>query len=456
MAKPRWGHVLRDVHSLFDEGVIPSVPDGALLERYATSGRESAERAFAALVDRHGPMVQRVCRTVLRDEHAAQDAFQATFLVLARKARSLWVHASIGPWLHGVAYRTSLCARNAAARRRFHERRAADQRGRDAGPAGVDDLGPILHQEVDRLPERFRAAVVLCYLEGLTHEQAAERLGCPVGTVRSRLANGRDRLRSRLTVRGLSPANDVLERTTALEESAGMVPAALAGAAVRNAMIYAAEPVAGMVPTAVAALANKGLRAMLFARLRTLSLVLLVLGGGTAGLFAFAQGRQEPARPDQPKAQAVAKAQLPPQVRALLQARVNAAHQIITMEIEKISFGNQKNPEGSLPAVFEQIAIWSRRLMKDRLRLAETPVERLGAIREYRKYMTFLEEITKGANESGSGSPIDAAKAKYHRLEADQLLVEAGGDPEKEKPEVDVTKMLDPNSYPATAPPLPR
>src|ERR1700761_8326540 len=127
MAKPRWGHVLRGVRSLLDEGVVATVSDGELLERYATGGGESAERAFAALVDRHGPMVLRVCRSVLGDEHAAQDGFQATFLVLARRARSLGVGDSIGPWLQGVASRTSSYARNAAARRRLHERRATER-----------------------------------------------------------------------------------------------------------------------------------------------------------------------------------------------------------------------------------------------------------------------------------------------------------------------------------------
>ncbi len=263
MPKPRWGHVLRGVRSLLDEGVIASVSDRELLERYATGGREPAERAFAALVDRHGPMVLRACRGVLGEEHAAQDAFQATFVVLARKAASLWVKDSIGPWLHGVAYRTACCARNAAARRRFHERRATQRASREAGTIEPDELAPILHQEVDRLPDRYRSAVVLCYLEGLTHEQAAERLRCPVGTVRSRLATGRDRLRRRLIVRGMAPAGDALDRATTHEESAGMVPAALAQAAVRNSLAYAARPAAGTVPATVALLAEKGMKIML-------------------------------------------------------------------------------------------------------------------------------------------------------------------------------------------------
>ncbi len=288
MVKPRWGNVLRSVDSLLDEGIIATVSDAELLERYTTSGRESAERAFAALVDRHGPMVLRVCRNVLRDEHAAQDAFQATFLVLSRKAGSVWVHDSISPWLHGVALRTASCARNAVARRKFHERKAAELTPRDRGAGEVDDLS-VVHQEVDRLPERFRAPVVLCYLEGLTHEQAAERLRCPVGTVRSRLANGRERLRRRLTSRGIAPERGLLEPSASHQDPAGLIPAGLAEAAVRNALVHLATP-AGTVPAAVTTLAEEGMRIMLIARLRTLSLALLVLGGSSARVVRIRPG----------------------------------------------------------------------------------------------------------------------------------------------------------------------
>src|SRR5262249_21871739 len=156
--------------------------DGQLLERFATRGGEAAELAFAALVERHGPMVLRACRAVLRDEHEAHDAFQATFLVLVRRAGSLWVRDSLGPWLHQVACRVAWCARSASARRRRHERQAAERSGPAASEASRDELGPVLHEEIDRLPEPYRAAIVLCCLEGLTLEQAARRLGWPIGT----------------------------------------------------------------------------------------------------------------------------------------------------------------------------------------------------------------------------------------------------------------------------------
>src|ERR1700733_8467066 len=121
MAIRRNGAAVRQLNALFNVGPTGSLTDGQLLERFVTRPGEGAELAFAALVERHGPLVLRVCRSVLRDDHAAHDAFQATFLVLVDKARSLWVQDSLSPWLHAVAYRVALCARGAAARRRRHE-----------------------------------------------------------------------------------------------------------------------------------------------------------------------------------------------------------------------------------------------------------------------------------------------------------------------------------------------
>jgi RNA polymerase sigma factor (sigma-70 family) len=195
-----------DFRVLFGSGTLAGLTDGQLLERFATHPDEAGESAFAALLDRHGPMVLRVCGGLLRDLNDAEDAIQATFLVLARKARSLWVRDTIGPWLYGVAHRIAARALSDRARRRRHERAAAGLAATAIAPDDPDDLVPLLHQEIGRLPESFRAPIVLCYLEGLTHDQAARRLGWPVGTVRSRLSRGRDRLRSRLDGRGIAPA----------------------------------------------------------------------------------------------------------------------------------------------------------------------------------------------------------------------------------------------------------
>ncbi len=178
--------------------------DGQLLERYATGHGDAAEVAFAVLVERHGPMVLRTCRGVLRDDHEAMDAYQATFLILVRKGRSLWVRDSLGPWLHRVATRVAGQARAKKIRSLSLARRLAETAPR--APEGSEELIRVVHEELDRLPDRYRLPIILCDLEGQTCAEAARHLGCPIGTIGSRLARGRERLRGRLVRRGLTPA----------------------------------------------------------------------------------------------------------------------------------------------------------------------------------------------------------------------------------------------------------
>src|SRR5271166_3291486 len=152
--------VLSQIRSLMNVGSVGDLTDGQLLERFATGRGEASELAFAALVERHGPMVLRVCRGVLTNPHDSQDAFQATFLVLVKKARGLWVRDSLGAWLHQVAFRTASCARSSAARHPRIERQAALLRA-EGFTAGDAELGSVLHEEIERLPDHFRAPVVL-------------------------------------------------------------------------------------------------------------------------------------------------------------------------------------------------------------------------------------------------------------------------------------------------------
>jgi RNA polymerase sigma factor (sigma-70 family) len=202
------GAVRRQLSTLFNIGATRELTDGQLLERFSTGHGEIAELAFEALVDRHGPMVLRVCRAQLADQHDTQDAFQATFLILIKKARALWIRDSLGPWLHQVAFRTASCARSNAARRRRHEGRvaelAANRLGREEQPSS--ELERVLHAEINRLPECYRIPIVLCDLEAHSCEEAARRMGCPVGTVKSWRFRGRQRLRDRLIRLGLAPS----------------------------------------------------------------------------------------------------------------------------------------------------------------------------------------------------------------------------------------------------------
>ncbi|WP_435009957.1 sigma-70 family RNA polymerase sigma factor [Tundrisphaera lichenicola] len=189
-----------------DRRVFETWPDGQLLGRFLSGADEWAELAFAALIERHGPVVHQVCLEILRDREEARDATQAVFLVLARKAGSIRKPASLGPWLHGVALRVARRGRGESARRKIAERKRAELMGGCRSEKGFrgqsDDLG--LREEVGRLPEKYREPILLCYWEGWTQEQAAEALGWPLGTVQSRLHRGLERLRSRLGRKGAS------------------------------------------------------------------------------------------------------------------------------------------------------------------------------------------------------------------------------------------------------------
>jgi len=196
----------RSLETLFRLGNLGNVDDGQLLERFRTCSDAQGAEAFRVLVDRYGPIVMGVCRGVLGDENHADDAFQATFLVLVRKAGSIRNRQSIGPWLHGVAVRVARRARARAARRNALER-PLDGEVSSAlamGQCEPEEWTGVVHEEIDRLPENLRSPVVLCCLEELSYEQAARQLGVNEPTLRGRLHRGRQRLEARLRARGLS------------------------------------------------------------------------------------------------------------------------------------------------------------------------------------------------------------------------------------------------------------
>ena len=265
----------RHLRMLFEVGTVVGLSDGQLLELFVTRRDEAA---FTALVERHGPMVQRVCVEVLGDYHDAQDAFQATFLVLARQASSIRCRDSLASWLYGVALRVSACARAASRRRRNHERNWAEQRQDHASreETSLESLGPRLHAELGRLPERFRTAVVLCYLEGRTYEEAARVLCCPVGTIKSRLATARQRLRRRLGRFEMDSRAGSERREGPIEPAPVAVPAQLVETTIAGAIGHS-------VVTAAAKLAASAMRAMLMSKLK-FATILLVAAGSLSGL----------------------------------------------------------------------------------------------------------------------------------------------------------------------------
>jgi RNA polymerase sigma factor (sigma-70 family) len=238
------------------------------------------ELAFAALVARHGSMVLAVGRSVLRDEHAAEDVFQATFLVLARKASAIGKRDSVGSWLYGVAFRVASNLKAKTARRRKYEHLVA-RTVRTSGPDDpLADARALLLEELERLPDRYRQPLVLCYLEGKTNEEAAAALRWPVGTVKVRLARGRATLRGRLTRR--DPAFGAVLETV---PSAPAPPAELAEAIIKVAVPFAtgSAPAPDLVAAQVAALTQGVLRQMVLSKIRIVAVLVAALGVLAAG-----------------------------------------------------------------------------------------------------------------------------------------------------------------------------
>jgi RNA polymerase sigma factor (sigma-70 family) len=282
--------LVRQLGALFDGGSAAGLSDRQLLERFVARRDAVGEAAFAALVTRHGPMVLGVCRQLLGDRHHAEDAFQAVFLVLARKARTLHEPELLGNWLYGVALRTARKARGRLARRRKTEEDGS------VGPATAHPAAPAdqamlereqaeaLHREIDRLPGAFRSAVVLCYFEGLTLDEAAQRLRWPAGTLRSRLARAREKLRRGLALRGVALPVAVLAAALAPRSAAAPVSPLLCDSTTRAATAFAARHAAGgALSASAAALAQEVLRTMLLHKLRLTAMSLLLLASVATG-----------------------------------------------------------------------------------------------------------------------------------------------------------------------------
>lgn len=306
-----------------------SAADGQLLERFAL---QNDEAAFEALMEQHGPMVWGLCQRILRDRQHAEDAFQATFLILSRKAGSIRRSDSVAGWLYRVAYRVALELKSKVSRRQTHERGIEDmpphadgeKRDRedslqqwaaanhaDAEPAADmarRELQAVLDDELNWLPEKYRTPLVLCYWEGKTNEEAARQLGCPVGTISARLTRGRERLRTRLTHRGI--ALSVTALTALLQQNAlsAAVPAAVVDSTIKAALLFAAgKAAAGVVSRQAVALAEGVVQSMSLTKVKVAASFLLGLGilagGGT--VLAYLALSDFPSAPAVPSARTV-------------------------------------------------------------------------------------------------------------------------------------------------------
>ena len=300
--------VVRQIESLFDGGSISGLTDRQLLERFTTSGDATGEAAFAALVRRHGPMVLGISRQLLGDRHDAEDVFQAVFLVLARKARSIREPDLLGNWLYGVTLRTARKARGELLSRRqregggFMTHPDVCSEVQEVEPIVAREQAEALHDEIQRLPVVFRRPVVLCYIEGLTVEEAARQLKWPRGTVCSRLAQARDKLRRGLTRRGVVLSSTAT--TSLLSQAArAAISSTLCENTARAAIRFAAGKAgAGAVSASAMALAHQVLRSMLLTKLRFIALSCLFVGAvATGGRFLESLSRDEGRTREQPE-----------------------------------------------------------------------------------------------------------------------------------------------------------
>jgi RNA polymerase sigma factor (sigma-70 family) len=427
------------LQSLFDVGTCSGLTDGELIERFREGGGKDGERAFEALVTRHGPMVLGVCRHFLTDPVALHDAFQATFLVLARRAGAIRNRESVGSWLYGVALRVAARGRATSIRREIRDRRAIAAARCAVVPliesragASVEgaDGAEVVHQEVGRLPEKYRSPVVLCYLEGLTHEEAAARLGWPVGTVRSRLSWARNTLRFRLTRRGITApsaagpllawlVSDTAGRAAAAAPS--VLPEGLAPSVARAATRFAfSQSVAtGSLPVVAMELAQGVLTTMLLKKLTITGCVILSLGIATAGGGSLLFGRTQKEDPKpaaggtggdirNPATPAVTKTvdDVDPELAKLLEAaRARVDAQKAYYEAGRMT----------IDRFIDALA----RLEKAELMAAKTDAERA----EIRKrHVNILEGIAKREDaelQIGRGTMADLSEARQRHLEAD-------------------------------------
>ncbi len=406
--------------------------DGDLLERYVVA-RDAA--AFETLVRLHGPMVWGVCRRVLGHAHDAEDAFQAVFLVLARRAASVWPRERVGAWLYGVARRTALGLRRSMARRRQKERDAAALPRPVGGDDAFAELRPVLDEEVGRLPERYRAALVLCDLEGKTRKEAAEQLGWPEGTVASRQARARALLARRLARRGMTPGGlaALLAGEASAAPPAGLVAAAVQAAGWRTVSRAAA---ASVLSAEAVAIAEGVLRAMFIVKLKWVA-VLLLAGVVCAGAAVSAHvlgtqptgvgqpndpARQAPAReagaeqgkkgdkkPSEPPADS-------PKIQALLKER-------LAILKEQVAVLQKRFEQGVVTA--EVLLRARRRACQAELELCATDRERVEVLQRLLALAKETEARTAQLVKTGAASQSILLEARADRLEVEIALERA-------------------------------
>jgi RNA polymerase sigma factor (sigma-70 family) len=400
-----------------------------LLERVARRDADEAEEAFAVLIERHGRMVLGVCRRMLGRHGDVEDAFQATFLVLVRRVAAVRIADSLGPWLYGVSRRVAARARREAARRRTWGVPGGEDGTVPATDPGHAEWLAILDEEIGRLPEQ-RDAIVLCDLEGVPHEEAARRFGCPVGTVESRLSRGRLRLRERLVRRGVAPTAAALWAETAREASAGAL-GTLAVLIKQTGRFVTSSGSPGAVSPAIHALAE-GVIAMMW-WLKPLAVVGGVVILATVGVAV--QGRPQPGGQGAP---ARAKTALPAAkagsaaggaAAASANAQVVAANQAIAQKQlviinQALEVLDTLTRSARVDPADPRFTLWRRRKAETFRKAGFEKAKVVAAIEEYIDRLKQEEQFADARRKQARGTLEGVFDAQYRRMEAEMWLNE--------------------------------
>ena len=442
MEQEPMSRLIRSLHKLTQSPEADRLRDDQLLERFVAN-RDQA--AFELLLWRHGPMVLGVCRRVLPAAHDAEDAFQATWLTFVKKAGSIVNRAALGSWLYQVAHRVALRARSGRTRRARRERQIHPDVSTAPTEVPVEsgELGQVLDDELSRLPACQRAAFVLCCLEGKTGEEAARELGCPAGTVSSRLTRAREHLRVRLTKRGLAPAAAALTVALAGEGWSSPVSELLADTTLKaGRMFMSGETAGGELSRRAVLLAEGVLRAMFLTKIKIATLLLLtvgiVAGGGVVTHHALTaappeKGTVEPEKPAA-KAEAPAARKVP---KELLEKRLEVAQNVYNGTLLRLQ-GAQGIPT--------ELFGWSERWFEAEMALSDKKADRIAAFKTHVERTREVERWLTVLARTGQAKQADADAATYYRVTAEIHFFEATG----ELPPKNGDKKPDP------APPAPR
>lgn len=412
------------------------VPDADLLTRWVTHRDESA---FELLVRRHTPTVFAACRRLLCDPNDADDAFQATFLVFARKAASITRREVLAAWLHRVACRVALRVRADHAKRT--ERREPNSVEQLSAPPAADpawtELIRVLDEEVERLPARHRAVFILCCLEGKTGEEAGQLLGCPPGTVSSRLTRARQRLRDRLTRRGFAPAGLLVAALTG-NALAVIVPSGLIESVIRAGLVFPEVRPNGAPPNRPETIAQGVVKAMFVQKLKFVSAFLVVgvlaVGGVLAGAVSNSVGDNEttqprandraahtkepPAVPVGPLVSADARTPKEEPPAKTGDAEASLKRQMLDAA-RKVYEDSTKRYQAGVSASVEELYLWSIRWLDAEFDLAADAAAKTTALKAHLERMKQVEKICVAFAKTGQGRQADAAAGRYYRTQAE-------------------------------------